>query len=421
MNLLLACLLANWMVAGPSAGDGIVDSFIRDGVKPKDFEKLTQNAKRGRTHLAAFGSGFFITKDGYILTNHHVVEDAAEVVVVRGDVAYRAFPVAQSKKSDLALMKINLFPRGTNGVYVVNGIPTVPFLSLANGCQIGQTIYAIGFPNPEILGFEPKVTRGIVSSLTGFRGQKDNFQMDAALTGGNSGGPVVDEYGNVVGVSVATAHRASLSANYAINIDTVRKFIPKAIKFTRGNAGRALKTEKVIARVTDATVLVLKYGEGACERITRTVTDADDVRAREDDTRIRKAMLDARMCKLKKEWNDLKEITDWILDSRGEVGDVREWNDLAREELGLHLIILAEADGRDVTASIKPICGFKEDFVPCGKPVRLFGGRDRRGFPVEAQLDYEDDEWIWRGELKCRYDWRGTKEIRVVMKHIGKK
>ena len=117
----------------------------------------------------------------------------------------------------------------------------------------------------------------------------------------------------------------------------------------------------------------------------------------------------------------MKEITDWILDSRGEIGDVREWNDLAREELGLHLIIVAEADGRDVSACIKPICGFKEDFVPYGKPVRLYGGRERRGFPVEARLDYEDDEWIWRGELKCRYDWRGTKEIHVVMKHIGKK
>ena len=421
MSLLLACLLANWMVTGPFGGEGVVDSFIRDGVKPQDFEKLTQNAKNGRTHLAAFGSGFFITKDGYILTNHHVVEDAAEVVVVRGDVAYRAFLVAQSKKSDLALMKINLFPRGTNGVYIVKGIPSVPFLSLANGCEIGQTIYAIGFPNPEVLGFDPKVTRGIVSSLTGFRGQKDNFQMDAALTGGNSGGPVVDEYGNVVGVSVATAHRASLSANYAINMETVRKFIPKEVKFSRGVPGRALKTEKVIARVTDATVLVLKYGEGACERIARTVTDADDVRARESDTRIRKAVLDARMCKLKKEWKSLKDITDWILEERGEVGDVREWNDRAREELGLHLVIVAEADGHDVTASVKPICGFKDDYVECGKAVRLYGGRDRRGFPVEAQLDYEDDEWLWRGELKCRYDWRGTKEIRVVMKHIGKK
>lgn len=421
MNLLFAGLFAGWLVAGPSGGDGMVDSFIRDGVRPKDFEKLTQNAKNGRTHLASFGSGFFITKDGYILTNHHVVEDATEVVVVRGDVAYLAFPVAQSEKSDLALMKINLFPRSTNGVYAVNGIPTVPFLSLADGCEIGQTIYAVGFPNPEVLGFEPKVTRGIVSSLTGFKGQKDNFQMDAALAGGNSGGPVVDEYGNVAGVSVATAHGASPSANYAINMETVRKFIPKDIRFTRGIVGRALKTEKVIARVTDATVLVLKYREGACKRIARTVTDAEDVRAREDNTRFRKAMLDARMCKLKKEWKDLKEITDWILDSRGEVGDMREYNDLAREELGLHLVILAEADGRDVTASVKPICGFKDDFVPCGKPVRLYGGRERRGFPVEAQLDYEDDEWMWRGELKCLYDWRGTKEIRVVLKHVGKK
>lgn len=421
MNLVLACFLANWLVAGPSGGDGIVDSFIRDGVKPKDFEKLTQNAKKGRTHLAGFGSGFFITKNGYILTNHHVVEDAAEVVVVRGDIAYRAFPVAQSKKDDLALMKINLFPRGTNGVYIVDGIPTVPFLPLANGCEIGQTIYAIGFPKPEVLGFDPKVTRGIVSSLTGFRGQKDNFQMDAALAGGNSGGPVVDEYGNVVGVSVATAHRASLSANYAINMETILKFIPKEVKFSRDVAGRMLKTEKVIARVVDATVLVLKYGEGACERITRTVTDADDVRARESDTRIRKAVLDARMCKLKKEWKALKDITDWILEERGDVGEVREWNNLAREELGMHLVIVAEADGRDVTARVKPICGFKDDFVECGKAVRLYGGRDRCGFPVEAQLDYEDDEWLWRGELKCRYDWRGTREIRIVMKHIGKK
>lgn len=421
MSLLVACLLANWMVAGPSAGDGVVDSFIRDGVKPQDFDKLTQSAKKGRTHLAAFGSGFFITKDGYILTNQHVVEDAAEIVVVRNDIAYRAQIVAQSKERDLALMKINLFPRGTNGVYVVDGIPTVPYLALSDGCRIGQTVYAVGFPRPRELGFDPKVTRGIVSSLTGYKGQKDNFQMDATIAGGNSGGPVVDEYGNVAGVSVASAHGVSLGANYAVNMETVHKFIPSSVDITRGTAGRVLRTEKVMAQVVEALVLVLNYGEGACERITRTETDAYDVRAREADTRVRKAMLDARMCKLRKEWKDLKEITDWILDVRGEVEDAREWNDLARDELGLHLVIVAEADGHDVKASIKPICGFKDDFVPYGKPVALYGGHEKRGFPVEAQLNYEDEKWIWRGELKCRYDWRGTKTLRVVMKRVGKK
>lgn len=422
MKLLFAYMLANWMVAGPSGGSAILDSFIRDGVKPEDFPKLTESAKMGRTHFAGSGSGFFITKDGYILTNHHVVENAAEIVVVRGDIAYRARIIEQSKKSDLALLKINLFPRGTNGVHVVNGIPTVPSLPLSGGCEIGQTVYAVGFPKGRLLGWEPKVTRGIVSSLTGFMGQKDKFQMDASIAGGNSGGPVVDEYGHVVGVSVACAHGVSLAANYAINVETMRKFIPSGVKYILGTPGRVMRTERMMKKAIESTVIVLNYGEGACERIVRTLTDADDVRNREDDTRIRKAMLDARMCKLRKDWKNLKQITDWILDSRGEVGDAREWNDLAREELGLHLVIVAEAGGRDVRASVKPICGFKEDFIECGKPMCLYGGRDmRRGFPVEAQLDYEDDEWMWRGELKCRYDWRGTKEVRIVMKHVGKK
>lgn len=422
INISAACLLVNLTVTMSVSADAVFDSFIREGVKPDDFARLTENAKRGRSHLASFGSGFFVAKNGYILTNHHVIENAAEIVVVRGDVAYRAHVTAQNSKKDLALLKINLFPRGTNGVYVVDGIPTVPYLHLSDGCKIGQTVYAVGFPKGNVLGWEPKVTRGIVSSLTGYKGQEDNFQMDAAIAGGNSGGPVVDEYGHVVGVSVASAHGASLAANYAINMATVLNFLPKEVNFERGIPGRASRTEKVIAKTTEALVLVLNYGEGACERISRTVTDASDVRAREDDTRLKKAILDARICKLRKEWRDLKEITDWILDTRGDVGDVREWNDMAREELGLHLVIIAEADGHDVKANVKPICGFKEDFVECGKPMRLYGGRDsRRGFPVEAQLEYEDDNWLWRGELKIRYDWRGTKEIRIVMKHVGKK
>jgi hypothetical protein len=412
-------LLAGLVLAAYNAECRIIDSFIRDDVKPKDFERLTENAKKGRTHLAGFGSGFFIAKNGYILTNHHVVENAAEIVVVRKDIAYHAYVVAQSKKRDLALLKINLFPRGTNGVYVINGLPTVPILSFADGVAIGQTVYAVGFPSPQALGFEPKVTRGIVSSKTGFKGCSDNFQMDATLAPGNSGGPVLDEYGHVVGVSVSGAHGASLAANYAINVDSVRKFIPKDVNYARGIPGRILRTEKMLGKVIDSLVLVLNFKEGACERIARTVPDVSDVRKREADVVIQKAVLDARMCKLRKEWDDLKKITEFILDNRGDVGNVREWNELAREMLGLHLVIVADADGRDVPARVKPFCGFKEDYVECGKEVGLYGGRKKRGFPVEAQLDYEDEKWRWRGELKCCYDWRGTKEIRVSMKRVG--
>ena len=422
MSVFAACLLANWMIVGPSSDKMVIDSFIRDGVKPKDFERLTEKAKRGKTHLSAYGSGFFITADGYILTNHHVVENSSEVVVVHGDVAYRAIIVSKNKKRDLALMKVNLFPRMTNGVYNLTecSVPKVSFLPLSSGCSIGQTVYAVGFPNPNVLGFEPKATKGIVSSLTGYKGQKDNFQMDATIAGGCSGGPVVDEYGHMVGVIVASAHGASIGANYAINMKTVREFMPKDMKCVNGIPGRTLRAEKVVSNASEALVLVLNYGEGAAERMDRTSVDAADVNKRENDVRIRKAMLNARLCMLRKEWKDLMEITDWIISECGEVGDVREWNDVAREELGLHIVLIAEADNQDVKARVKPICGFKEDYVECGKAARLYGGLEKRGFPVEAVLEYDDDEWRWRGGLKCRYDWRGTKEVRVVMKRAGK-
>lgn len=421
MKRSFVCIAVVLTTAWPAAVLGFFDSFIRDGVKPKDFERLTEKARRGRTHLARFGSGFFIAKNGYILTNQHVVDGAAEVVVVHEETAYMANVVAKSKEKDLALLKIDLLPKATNGVYHIDKLPTVPFFELSDGCTVGQTVYAIGFPEGQILGFEPKVTRGIVSSMTGYKGQTDNFQMDATIDSGNSGGPIVDEYGCVAGVSVAVAHDVSPAANYGINMETVFKFLPKYVKYSRRTRVRALSARKLVANSKEALVLVLNYMQGACERITRTETDVADVKEREDEVKIRKLMLDARMCKLKREWKDLKEITDSILANVGEYGEVREWNDLARDELGLHLVIIAEADERDVPATIKPICGFKEDFAVCGKPVHLYGGLEKRGFPVEARLDYEDDEWLWRGDLKCRYDWHGTKEIRVVMRRTGKK
>lgn len=422
MSFIASILLAYVASVGAPSGEKVYDSFIRDDVKPADFNRLTESARRGQTHLAAFGSGFFITKDGYILTNHHVIDGAKEIVVIRKGTAYRADVVAKNKEIDLGLLKINLFPRATNGVYVVEGIPTVPALELSDDCKVGQTIYAIGFPKTYILGYEPKVTRGIVNSLTGFEGKRHEFQMDAGIDSGNSGGPVVNEFGYVVGVAVASyTQSVSANINYAVNMESVRKFLPKIVKTSWGVAGRRILPEKMSQKVIDSLVFILIYNEGACERITSTTTDLDDVRSRERATRLKKAMLDAKWCKLKKEWKDLLKITDWIIDAQGEVGEVREWNELARDEIGMHLVLIAEVDGRDVKARVKPICGFKEEFVECGQPVALYGGRDKRGFDVEAKLTFEDDEWEWAGELKCVYDWHGTKERRVVLKRVGKK
>lgn len=298
----------------------------------------------------------------------------------------------------------------------------MPALEFSGDCKVGQTIYAVGFPKSDILGYEPKITRGIVNSLSGYKGRASDFQMDAGIDCGNSGGPVVDEYGHVVGVAVAS-YMGSRTANinYAVNMESVRKFLPKDVKVSGGVPGRLVAPEKMAQKVIDALVYILIYNEGSCERILSTETAPDDSRNREQATQLKKAMLDAKLCKLKKEWKDLLRITDWILDVQGEVEDVREWNDLAREELGMHLVLIAEVDGQDVCAKVKPISGFKENFVQCGRPVALYGGRGARGFDVEAKLTFEDEEWDWAGELKCAYDWRGTKEVRVILKHVGRK
>ena len=419
--IILSSLVMAYVASVGSSGGGLIrDSFLRDDVKPDEFPRLTENARRGRTHYSGYGSGFFITKDGYILTNHHVIEDARELVVVWRKTAYLADVIAKNEEHDLGLLKINLFPRATNGTFVVNGIPTVPTLTFTDDCKVGQTIYAIGYPRAWDLGFDPKVTRGMVGGLSGLLGRKDRLMMDILIDHGNSGGPVVNEQGDVLGVAV---EKAVINGRYtyAVDVATVRKFLPKNVKVAWGVPGRRIAPEKLAKKVIDSLVCILNFKEGACERIASTSTDPDDARNQEDSTRLKKAMLDAKWFKLKKEWNDLLKITDWILDIQGDVGEARAWNDLARDELGMHLIIVAEADGRDVVARVKPICGFKEEFVECGRPAALFGGRDKRGFDVEARLTYEDDEWEWAGELKCVYDWRGTKEKRVVLKHVGKK
>lgn len=98
MSFIASILLAYVASVGAPSGEKVYDSFIRDDVKPADFNRLTESARRGQTHLAALGSGFFITKDGYILTNHHVIDGAKEIVVIRKGTAYRADVVAKNKE-----------------------------------------------------------------------------------------------------------------------------------------------------------------------------------------------------------------------------------------------------------------------------------------------------------------------------------
>ncbi len=136
----------------------------------------------------ATGSGFFITSDGNFVTNYHVIVGADSIAI--RDVFGNTFPatvVRVDQSNDIAILK-------ATGKFRP--------ISIENSSSVkrGASVVAIGFPHIDVQGLEPKVTDGIVSSLTGIQDDPRYFQISAAVQSGNSGGPLLNMYGNVVGI-----------------------------------------------------------------------------------------------------------------------------------------------------------------------------------------------------------------------------
>lgn len=170
------------------------------------------------------GSGFFITSDGLILTNKHVVEDeqAEYTVVTNEGKKYPAKVLARDPVRDVAVIKVE-----------GNGFPTLS-LGDSDSLKIGQTTIAIGNALGEFIN---SVSRGIVSGLkrtveagSGLGDTErltDIIQTDAAINPGNSGGPLLDIQGNVIGINVAVAQGAQ-NVGFALPVNQARRLIDQA-------------------------------------------------------------------------------------------------------------------------------------------------------------------------------------------------
>ena len=424
--MLAAAILANWLVVNPLAGDvaPVPGALTKaDNVTTiKDLYTLTEKAKDGKTRMCGSGSGFFITPDGRLVTNQHVVDGAAEVVAIWQGRAFMMDVVAVNRELDLALLQPvrTPFVVKSDGVYeCYEKPPEFPYLGTgaSRKCRVGDEVYVVGYPNIHVQGMAVKVTKGIVSSLSGFKDDANNFQMDAAIQRGNSGGPVVGECGGLLGVSVAWL-RGGQNVNYAIKLDVAEGFLAGQNVRLSVMADMPFKKSAMLEKVSEATALIVVYESGV-RPLEYDAETRDERTANEKYARARRNILSARLLKVRKEWKDLKKLTDRLLADMGPVEDVKDMNDLAREELGLHLVIVAEVENADVDATVKPICGIEKDNVKCGEPFALFCEGKKKGFPVKAELKYEKDGKLWCGDIDLVYDWRGTKEVRVRLDASG--
>lgn len=184
------------------------------------FMKLSEDAMEVDGALGN-GTAFMIDERGYMVTNNHVIKEARYIEVeFTWDGKIKTFPakvVAVDKENDLAIIRIISNDFKTNG--------SLPFSILKDNIMVGSEVFTLGYPEAlSIMGKEVKFTDGKISALSGIKNNKQVYQTTIPARGGNSGGAVFDQNGNIVGV-LSSVRRGSDIVSYAIKSSVLTSFI----------------------------------------------------------------------------------------------------------------------------------------------------------------------------------------------------
>jgi len=210
------------------------------------------------TRPESSGTGFFITEDGYLITNEHVAGSEAQVHLVTREGLISAKVVKVDAANDLALLK-------AEGKFAA--LP----VSASRTMKLGNTVATVGFPNIGMQEFAPKVARREIGSLSRPQADDRYFQISVPVQPGNSGGALVDKRGNVVGVlsamlsmkaALATSGAFPQNVSYAVKSSFLLGFLESvpeiAAKLKEPNT-KDMKFDDVVEQAKEATALVLVY------------------------------------------------------------------------------------------------------------------------------------------------------------------
>lgn len=223
-------------------------SFTRD----YPSESIVEQAQRPEWT----GTGFAIA-DGFVVTNYHVTNGAKTIKVrgVNGDMkeAYKAYVVASDREHDLAIIKI------VDKKF--EGFDNIPYCIGKSMPEVGDEVFVLGYPMTNTMGQEVKLTDGIISAASGFKGDQSMYQISAPVQPGNSGGPLFDNEGNVIGI-VCAKHADAENANYAIKVSYLYSLVNSSglgIKMADGNKVKSKSLSQKVKQVKPFVYLIECY------------------------------------------------------------------------------------------------------------------------------------------------------------------
>jgi S1-C subfamily serine protease len=213
----------------------------------KDSEPKSNYSNVEEIIPASSGSGFAVTSDGYVVTNYHVIDGCNNVEIIDKGQTIPATVISFDISNDLALLKSDFKP-----------LHTFP-LSRKNPYTLME-IYVAGYPFGYDISTPVKITRGIVSSLAGIGNNFSRVQIDAAIQPGNSGGPIINDKGNVIGVAVSKLDLEIMMDSYGV--------VPEGTNF-------GIKSNVVINFLESNNINLIDVNtkELSKERLGKTITD----------------------------------------------------------------------------------------------------------------------------------------------------
>jgi len=273
-----------WLYVNAASGGGFGEQAGRETVAlmerdflPQDLVQIRSKAREIVAHIQArkaeakgenlplpargavsSGTGVIVSSDGLVVTAAHVVDGSSRIEVVTSTGKRPATVVETDPKNDLAILRV--------GGAGYQAAPLIP----SRDIKLGQSVFTIGFPNTDIQGASPKFTKGEISSISGIRDEPTQWQISVPVQNGNSGSPLFDESGNVVGIVVSklnafeTAKQTGdliQNVNYAVKnayLVPMLEKVPDKLPAPK-KRGMFKKLESVVEDSKKSVVLILAY------------------------------------------------------------------------------------------------------------------------------------------------------------------